>query len=426
MRVVPRFPGARKPKAVKRLPAAAGRTLTGAEHNPLAHGMNLKNTIQTSGQLHQRLGLSCERLDEVLEAYPMRIPPHVEARIQAEGGKGPVSRQYLPTPMELDDAVGLTDPLAERELEIVPNLIKKYPDRVLLLLTNQCAAYCRFCTRKRRVGQPMPAPAGWLETALDAIASMPQVRDVLLSGGDPLLLSDRKLAAVLDRLSEIRQVEIVRIGTRIPMVMPERITDALVGLLKRFQPLYLMVHVNHPDELDPGVREACSMLADAGVPLLAQTVLLRNVNDSTEVLQELFRELLRLRIRPYQLMQGDLTAGTDHFRTDLASGLEIMAELQGHTSGLAIPAFVLDLPGGGGKVQLSPTVIVEETSAQTTFRNYLGQLFSYPNSRRNVSSSRACHSRPGLVTDVLKSEFSPGIQVLATSSGTLNHPSRRC
>jgi lysine 2,3-aminomutase len=347
--------------------------------------MKLSACIETAEELRERLGLQPAGLPEVIETYPMRITPLVEEQIRREGGSGPISLQYVPDAQELDDPVGLVDPLAEEEYSPVPNLVHRYPDRVLLLLTNECAVYCRFCTRKRRVGHPMEAPHGWLEKAFEYIERTGEVRDVLLSGGDPLLLGDAKLDRILERLQSIEHVEIVRIGTRIPIVMPERVSDSLLEVLRARQPVYLMLHVNHPDELVPEVERALSRLADAGVPLLAQTVLLRGVNDTAATLRKLFHRLLRLRVRPYHLMQGDLTCGTDHFRTSVGEGLEILRQLQGHTTGFAVPAFVVDLPGGGGKVTLGPDAVVEHTEEELVVRNYQGRIFRYPEpSRRPV------------------------------------------
>lgn len=340
--------------------------------------MKLGQCIETSAALEDRLGLAPPDVDRVIEAYPMRITPLVERQIRREGGVGPISLQYVPDRQELEDTVGLVDPLAEEELSPVPNLVHRYPDRVLLLLTNECAVYCRFCTRKRRVGHPMDVPHGWLDAALDYIEQTKQIRDVLLSGGDPLLLSDAKLDRILARITAIEHVEIVRIGTRIPFVMPERVTPELVSVLRQRQPLYLMLHVNHPDELSPEAEAACLRLADAGIPLFAQTVLLRGVNDSSDTLRQLFHRLLRLRIRPYHLMQGDLTCGTDHFRTSVHVGLDILRELQGHTTGFAIPALVVDLPGGGGKVTLAPDSVVEHSTSELVVRNYQGRVIRYP------------------------------------------------
>jgi lysine 2,3-aminomutase len=340
--------------------------------------MKLSCCIETGAALRERLGLEPQDLERVLEAYPMRITPLVEEQIRREGGAGPISLQYVPSVQELEDPVGQVDPLAEEEHSPVPNLVHRYPDRVLLLVTNECAVYCRFCTRKRRVGHPMRAPQGWLDAALRYIERTESVRDVLLSGGDPLLLSDAKLDRILVRLQTIAHVEIVRIGTRIPIVMPDRVTEALTALLRARQPLYLMLHVNHPDELAPETESALLRLADTGVPLLAQTVLLRGINDSAPVLRRLFHRLLRLRVRPYHLMQGDLTCGTDHFRTSVQTGLDLVQQLQGHTTGFAVPAYVVDLPGGGGKVVLGPQAVVEHTDTELIVRNYQGRVLSYP------------------------------------------------
>jgi lysine 2,3-aminomutase len=335
----------------------------------------LRHAVTDCAGLRRALG--CEVPEAVPSRYPLRITPYYLELIRKTGG--PLFRQAVPDLRELDDPAGMEDPLGEENLSPVPNLVHKYPDRVLLLVSGQCAMYCRFCTRKRKVGQvALRFSEEHFAAALDYLRKTPAVREVLISGGDPLLLPDERLDEILRRLREIRSIEVIRIGTRTPCTLPMRITPELAAMLRKHHPLYINTHFNHPAELTAAAARACTLLADAGIPLGCQTVLLKGVNDSAETLRELFCGLLRLRVRPYYLMQADLTKGTSHFRTPVKAGLEIMRQLIGTVSGMAVPKFVLDAPGGKGKIPLSPDYILAMQDGRLDFVNYQGLPCSYP------------------------------------------------
>jgi lysine 2,3-aminomutase len=294
-----------------------------------------------------------------------------------------VNEEYLRIPGEA------ADPLHEDRLSPVPGLVHRYPDRVLFLVTGFCPVYCRYCTRSRLVGKPggeyLFNTSQW-ERALDYIRSTPAIRDVLLSGGDPLVLSDERLEWLLSHLRGIPHVEFLRVGTKVPAALPQRITPALVRMLKRYHPLWLSIHFTHPDELTPEVAQACARLADAGIPLGSQTVLLAGVNDDLEVLRRLFHGLLKLRVRPYYLYQCDPVAGSAHFRVPVEKGLEIMAGLRGYTTGYAVPTYVIDAPGGGGKIPLLPDYYLEREGDDVVLRNYEGNLYRYPDPLVNLAA----------------------------------------
>ncbi len=335
----------------------------------------LKESITSPQQLAKHFELDPQPLEAVVARYPMRITPYYFRLIETIGD--PIWRQCVPAARELDDS-GLFDPLAEDGLSPVPAVVHRYPDRVIFLVSGSCASYCRFCTRKRKVGcSSMSLSFRELREGIDYIAATPQIRDVIFSGGDPLLLPDSVLADLLARVQAIPHVEIIRIGTRVPVTLPERVTDKLCALLKRFTPLYLNTHFNHPRELTFEAAEACNKLADSGIVLGNQTVLLRDVNDQPEIISELFRGLLRLRVRPYYLHQMDLTRGTTHFRTSVATGLKIIKNLRGPVSGLASPYYVIDLPGGKGKVPLLPDDVVRSGN-KLLIRSSSGEQVEYP------------------------------------------------
>ncbi|MFU8818991.1 MAG: KamA family radical SAM protein [Desulfurivibrio sp.] len=338
----------------------------------------LADALTRPEELAARFGLDPEPLRAVTARYPLRINPYYLALIEKPGD--PIWRQAVPDPRELSDSVCPEDPLAEERLSPVANLVHKYSDRALLLVAAQCAMYCRFCTRKRKVGTAaFTVGRERLRPALDYLARTPAIHDILLSGGDPLLLPDGELAWLLTELRRIPHLEIIRIGSRVPCTLPQRITAKLAGLLKKFHPLYINTHFNHPREITPEAARACARLADAGIPLGNQTVLLKGVNDDAATIKELMRGLLRIRVKPYYLFQGDLSRGTDHFRTPVAQGLAIMRELIGHTSGMATPTFALDAPAGAGKIPLTPDYIRELTPEGLRFTSYDGQPCQYPN-----------------------------------------------
>lgn len=313
---------------------------------------SLRAAINSPRQLAERFGIDPTPLEAVCSRYPLGITPYYAGLIKELGD--PIWRQCVPDPAELDDQGLPADPLAEEQHSPVPAIVHRYPNRALLLAGNSCAGYCRFCTRKRRVGRKdAQISFGELQQGVDYIARSKQIRDVLVSGGDPLLLNDSMLDDLIGRLRGIPHVELIRIGTRVPVVLPERITDSLCRILKKHAPLYINTHFNHPQEQTVESWQACARLVDAGVVLGNQTVLLKGVNDSTDTLLELNRNLLQMRIRPYYLHQMDLTAGTGHFRVNLKVGRDLFQSLRGKITGMGIPQYVIDLPGGKGKVPVN-------------------------------------------------------------------------
>ncbi len=339
----------------------------------------VRDSITTIDDLKKHFDGDFSALDDIITQYPMRINSYLVDLIKKHGSV--IGRQFIPHPDEIQDTACTADPLAEEQLSPAPNLVHKYPDRVLLLVSGQCAAYCRFCTRKRIVGTAkMRITPDDLDAALRYIHSHTEIKEVLISGGDPLLLSDNRLAAILEKLRAIDSVEIIRIGSRIPATLPMRITCELVEMLGKFHPLYINTHFNHPAELTPEAEEACIKLADAGIPLGCQTVLLRGINDDAQTLQCLFRKLLKIRVRPYYLFQADLSLGTNHFRTTTDQGIAIMRQLYGHLSGMAIPTYALDAPGGKGKIPLTPSYIKQKGDI-LYFTNFLGEPCCYPEPR---------------------------------------------
>lgn len=336
----------------------------------------LHRSITAIPALEAHFGGDMDGLDQVAAVYPLRINPYYLGLIRHAGD--PLWKQAVPDRRELADEVCPADPLDEQRLSPAPLIVHKYPDRVLFLVSNQCAMFCRFCTRKRLVGTPaMRITDELIDRGIAYIRSHPAIREVLVSGGDPLLLADEKIDTILTALRAIPSVEVIRIGSRVPCTLPMRITDNLVNLLKKHHPLYINTHFNHPAEITPESTEACRRLADAGIPLGSQTVLLRGVNDDLQTIRTLMRALLRIRVKPYYLFQADLTRGTNHFRTPVRAGLEIMRGLYGHLSGLAVPTFALDAPGGRGKIPLTPAYVLEYGD-NLVFSNYCGEICTYP------------------------------------------------
>jgi lysine 2,3-aminomutase len=336
-----------------------------------------RNACSSPAQIEDLSEVDSTTLQRVAAEYPLRITAHLLNMIRF--GSAPIARQFMPAAEELADISGMDDPLNEEALSPVPHLVQRYPERALLLCASSCFAYCRFCTRKRRVGkQNQGISFSDILTALEYIRVTPQIREVILSGGDPLTISDRLLGELLARIHGIPHVKVLRLGSRAPVVLPRRITPELCRLLQKHQPVYFMTHINHPDELSSETVAACARLAAAGIVLVNQSVLLRGVNDNADTLHSLFERLHELRIRPYYLHQMDLTRGTAHFRTTLEQGIEIMARLRGRLSGLAIPHYVVDLPGGHGKIPLVPEY-VEHLGAQASLRAPDGTLVDYPN-----------------------------------------------
>jgi len=348
----------------------------------------LRNRITDLYELERIIPLSDDERNAIIRLgplFPVAITPYYASLLDRNNSSQPLRRTVLPVSHEqLVSKYEAQDPLREEDDSPVPGLVHRYPDRVLFLVTNFCATYCRYCTRSRLVGKRNGNPfnlAQW-EKAIAYIESTPTVRDVLLSGGDPLTLPDEKLEWLLSRLSLIPHVEFLRIGTKAPVVLPQRITTGLVRMLKRYHPLWISIHFTHPDELTPEVAKACERLADAGIPLGSQTVLLAGVNDDVDTMKRLMHGLLRIRVRPYYLYQCDPVLGSGHFRTPVAKGMEIVQGLRGHTSGYAVPTYAVDAPGGGGKIPLFPKTIVGMEGNDLLLRNYKGLIYRYPDSGR--------------------------------------------
>lgn len=340
------------------------------------------NRIETVEQLEKYIPLTKEEdegIKKCLQSLRMAITPYYLSLIDQDDPNDPIRKQAVPTAAELIKSEGeVSDPLHEDGDSPVPGLTHRYPDRVLLLVTDQCSMYCRHCTRRRFAGQnDRPLPMDRIDRAIDYIAKTPVIRDVLISGGDPLLLSDDKLEYIIKKLRDIPHVEVVRIGTRTPVVMPQRITVELVNMLKKYHPIWINTHFNHPDEITEESKKACTMLADAGIPLGNQSVLLRGVNDCVHVMNKLVHELVKIRVRPYYIYQCDLSVGLQHFRTSVSKGLEIMEGLRGHTSGFCVPTFVIDAPGGGGKIPVMPNYVISQGYNKVILRNFEGVITTY-------------------------------------------------
>jgi lysine 2,3-aminomutase len=338
--------------------------------------LDLRNSVTKGDAIDQELDAEVEDIDEVRKVYPMRIPRYYYNLIKEKGD--PIWKQSVPSIKELQDEDALEDPLNEEGDSPVPRLTHRYPDRVLLLITDRCPMYCRFCTRKRMVGRASDVTDKTVAMGLDYIRAHPEIRDVLLSGGDPLMVSDQKLEHIVSSLRAIPHVQIIRIGTKFPCVLPSRITDNLCNMLKKYHPIFVNTHFNHPREVTPQAKEACERLANAGIPVGCQTVLMKGVNDDPEIIKELMHKLLMMRVRPYYLYQTDLTRGTNHFRARVEVGLQIIQALRGFTTGFAVPQFVIDAPGGGGKIPLMPEYVSRMDEKEVVLRNFEGKEFRYP------------------------------------------------
>ena len=336
---------------------------------------SVAGSVSTLEELSGRFSIDTDPLKRVIERYPMRITPYYLSLIRNVGD--PIWRQCVPDSRELEDDRLSADPLDEERLSPAPGIVHRYPDRVVLLVSSTCSTLCRFCMRKSRMGCCGGAEKlSTLRAGLEYIEKTSAIRDVILSGGDPFLLEDDYLEEILKGIRRIPHVEIIRIGTRAPVTLPERITSHLCRMLKSFHPLYINTHFNHPHEITDQSASACMRLADAGIPMGNQTVLLKGVNDSPEVMKELMQRLLTIRVRPYYIHQMDLARGTGHFRTSVEAGLKIMAGLRGHISGMAVPYYVIDLPGGKGKVPILPGDVKRE-GGTVFLRNYLGEVVEY-------------------------------------------------
>ena len=335
----------------------------------------VRDTVDTPEKLAAALDVDLEKMRKIHEEFPIRINPYYLSLIEEVGD--PIWKQVVPDTKELI-VTGVEDPLHEEEDSEVANVTHRYPDRVLFYVNYMCPIYCRFCTRKRKVGDPDSIPDDNTERGLQYLREHPEVRDVIISGGDPLMLTDRKIDYIVGGLRAINHIEIIRIGSRVPVTLPQRITPELCAILKKHHPFYINTHFNHPREITPETTEACGMLADAGIPLGNQAVLLKGVNDAPDVMVELMKKLLAIRVKPYYIYQADLVVGTDHFRTSIKKGLEIIAALRGHISGLGVPHYVVDAPGGGGKIALLPDPVVSFDDDEIRLKNYEGGVYSYP------------------------------------------------
>ncbi|MCF8051164.1 MAG: KamA family radical SAM protein [Desulfobacterales bacterium] len=343
----------------------------------------VQNRIRSLTQLEKMLNLSADErfaLADSASRLPVGITPYYMSLISAGDSSQPLRRTVVPTVFEFVTGPGeADDPLGEEEQSPLPGLVHRYPDRVLLLVLDFCSTYCRYCTRSRVVGRGSIFPSrGRLEKAIDYIRSRPEIRDVLLSGGDPLTLGDDRLEWILSRLRQIPHVEVIRIGTKVPAVLPQRITPKLVRMLRKYHPLWMSLHFTHPDECTPEAFRACTALADAGIPLGSQTVLLKGINDSVAVMKSLVHRLMQMRVRPYYLYQCDPISGSAHFRTPVEAGLAILRGLRGFTSGYAVPTYVVDSPGGGGKIPVSPETVLGRDGEDLLLKNHHGNCFRYP------------------------------------------------
>jgi len=343
----------------------------------------LRNRITQASQLERIIRLSDDERAAILgeRGLPLSITPYYASLLDARDPAQPIRRTVVPTCGEHLRSPGeQQDPLGEESHSPVPGLVHRYPDRVLFLVTDFCSNYCRYCTRSRLVGKTCQQRFNMTQwkKAIAYIAATPAIRDVLLSGGDPLTLPDDKLEWLLSQLRQIPHVEMVRIGTKVPVVLPQRITPDLVAMLRRFHPLWMSIHFTHPAELTPETTQALERLADAGIPLGSQTVLLAGINDSVPTMTALYQGLVRRRVKPYYLYQCDPILGSAHFRTPVARGLEIYQGLRGHTTGYAVPTYVIDAPGGGGKIPLLPETVMGRDGSDLLLKNYEGRIFRYP------------------------------------------------
>jgi lysine 2,3-aminomutase len=336
----------------------------------------IRDSIHSVDQLVEKFKLDRNVASNLDNFFQARINPYYLSLIRYPGD--PIWVQCVPDEMELNDIDSPEDPLGEDSMSPVPNITHRYPDRVLFLTTSQCGMYCRFCTRKRKVGNSSKISMKELESAFKYVEEHTEIRDIILSGGDPLMLTDIMLEKILKRLRTNPHVEIIRIGSKMPCVLPHRITPKLVKMLRKYHPIYLNTHFNHPWEITEESKKACELLVDAGIPVGNQCVLMRGVNDNPEIIKDLFRKLLAIRVRPYYLYQADMTKGANHFRTPLKVGLEIMDKLRGHISGLAIPHYVIDAPDGGGKIPILPQYILHQDDEKIVLRNYKYNTFVYP------------------------------------------------
>jgi len=337
----------------------------------------IRDSIHTVDELVDKFGIDRDVAANLDEFFQARINPYYANLIRYPGD--PIWLQCVPDKKELEDVDAEEDPLMEDSMSPVPNITHRYPDRALFLVTSQCGMYCRFCTRKRKVGDYEKISMKNLESAFNYLEDHKEIRDVILSGGDPLMLTDNMLEKILSRLRKISHIEIIRLGSKMPCVLPHRITDNLCNMIKKYHPIYVNTHFNHPWEVTPESTEACEKLANAGCPVGNQMVIMKGVNDNPEVVKELMQKLLKIRVRPYYMYMADETKGANHFRTSIETGLEIYEHLRGHTSGLGVPHFVIDAPGGGGKIPIIPNYTLHHDKDKIILRNYKNEIYVYKN-----------------------------------------------
>jgi lysine 2,3-aminomutase len=386
-----------------------------------------QNRITSIDELSKFIPLSPvqqERLNLVTTKYPVAITPYYLSLINPMDENDPVRKQAVPAFEEVAFAgIGYEDPLDEKRESVVPGLVHRYPDRVLMLLTDVCPMLCRHCTRKREWKNGFWIRNGEeIQKIIDYIASNNKIRDVILSGGDPLSLSTHKLEDVISRVRKIKHVEIIRIGTRFPVVLPQRIDDELCSMLSKYTPIWLNTHFNHPNEITEESARACDRLVKAGIPINNQSVLLKGVNDSVEIQKKLCQSLLRIKVRPYYLYQCDEIQGTEHLRTSVDTGIKIMEGMWGHTSGLAVPTYVIDLPQGGGKVPVLPRYMMSNPGEELIFRNYTGHFYRYRNPRSNHLSRKRRTNEAQMSFEIPWNDMDVNIPVASAGVRNENRP----
>ncbi|MFA5482865.1 MAG: lysine 2,3-aminomutase [Bacilli bacterium] len=364
----------------------------------------VRNRIMTVEKLSEYINLSKEEkeaIKQVLSKFRMSITPYFLCLIDPDDPNCPIRKQAIPSIKETYNGVhDLLDPLHEDVDSPVPGLTHRYPDRVLFLITDMCSMYCRHCTRRRFAGQKdFEQPLAKIDNAIEYIRNHSEVRDVLLSGGDALLVSDERLEYIIKKLREIKHVEIIRIGTRTPVVLPQRITDDLVNMLKKYHPIWINIHVNHSNEFTSELVNALNKMNNAGIPLGNQSVLLRGINDCVHIMRDLVHHLVYFRVRPYYIYQCDLSMGIEHFRTSVSKGIEIIEGLRGHTSGFAVPTFVVDAPGGGGKIPVGPNYVISQGPNKVILRNFEGRIATYfePEDYKDECNCPDCQSKKALI-----------------------------
>ena len=390
----------------------------------------LNNSIKTIGAFEKLTGISFtekekKELEKTIQKFPLSITPYYASLIEKENYQNdPIFKQAFPDPAELNiSKCDMKDPLHEDKDSPTKGITHRYPDRVLFLVSNRCAMYCRHCTRKRRVGDPDYVPSReQILAGIYYIRKNRQIRDVLLSGGDPLMLPDNYLDWILTELNNIKHVQVVRIGSRVPVVLPYRITKELAQMLKKHHPLWLNTQFNHPRELTVSAQEALKKLANAGIPLGNQSVLLAGVNDCPQIMKKLNQKLVANRVRPYYLFQCDLSEGLSHFRTPIGKGVEIMENLIGHTSGFAVPRFVVDAPGGGGKIPVMPNYIVSWSTNKVVLRNYEGVITTYkePENYKSISCDSGNCKKCSLELKLENQDPEIGISKLLNNDDTIS------